>query len=75
MERLQQYLDEQGLTRMAFAKSLGCNQSTIARYIDGIREPDFDMLKRIARKTGLTIDELVGYEPRKRKEMSTTAAP
>jgi transcriptional regulator with XRE-family HTH domain len=75
MQRLKRYLEETGRTQADFGAAVGVRQNVLSRYITGIREPSFAILKRIANESGLSCDELIGYKPRKvRRDSNTTVA-
>lgn len=68
MKRLADYLVENGITQVAFARLAGTGQSTVSKWLSGHRQPSLDQLRRIATITGLTLDELAG-EPAKPKAL------
>lgn len=61
MKALGRYLDESDpkITQSEFGRSVGVSQSAISDIIKGVHAPSLDLLLRISKKTGLTLDELV----------------
>jgi transcriptional regulator with XRE-family HTH domain len=59
-ERFRVLRGEKALSMEALGKELGVTKGTISRYENGGREPDFDMLCRIADFFGVSIDYLLG---------------
>ena len=51
---------EAGLTQEVLAKQLGIAKSTLASYEQGKRQPDFDTLKKISTRFGVSTDYLLG---------------
>ncbi len=51
MDELKKYLKEAGLTRTAFAKLAGVDQSLVSRYITGKLKPSLDRAVAIERAT------------------------
>ena len=49
-----------GLTQTEFAEKIGISRSTIGMYETGAREPDFEILERIADFFNVDIDYLLG---------------
>lgn len=49
-----------GLTQVEMAKKLGISRSTIGMYETGAREPDFEILEKIADFFNVDIDYLLG---------------
>lgn len=49
-----------GLTQTEFAKKIGISRSTIGMYETGAREPDFEILERIADFFNVDMDYLLG---------------
>lgn len=58
--RLRELRLEKGLTIVELAKVLDSAKTTIANYETDKRQPNYDMLKRIAEFYNVTIDYLVG---------------
>lgn len=54
---------KKGLTQKQVADAIGCIPSVYSRYETGAREPSVSLLIQLARYFGVSIDELVGYEP------------
>ena len=58
-EKLKNYLKENGITQLAFAKRLGITEGTLRHIIVGIKQPSLAVVTDIARVMGRKIDELV----------------
>ncbi len=67
MERLKRYLTEKGLSHEVFGKKIGVDRSMITSCINGRRTPSVATLIAMSHETMLTIDELLGHRPRKRR--------
>ena len=52
-------LEERGVTQKQFALDLQIAPSTAGGYVQGASEPDFEMLRRIARYFGVSTDYLL----------------
>jgi transcriptional regulator with XRE-family HTH domain len=59
MKVLGAYLKKCGLTQVEFARRVGVSQSVISDLIRGQHAPSLDLLVRLSKETGLTLDELV----------------
>ncbi len=57
---LKDYLQEQGLSQVAFAERVGVKQSQISEWLHGKAKPGYDLLKQIVRRTGVTADFWLG---------------
>jgi transcriptional regulator with XRE-family HTH domain len=53
-------VDSHTYSQKAFARDLGVGQSTVASWENGDREPDFDMLLKIADLFGAATDAILG---------------
>jgi transcriptional regulator with XRE-family HTH domain len=62
-EKLKQYRLERGLTQAQLAKQLGVSASAVGMYEQGRREPDGELLARMASVLRCSTDELLGVEP------------
>ena len=62
-ERLRYLIDCEEIKLKDLAPKLCLSASTLSNYAQGIREPDYDTLRRIAEKFGLSIDYLLGHAP------------
>jgi transcriptional regulator with XRE-family HTH domain len=60
--RLIELRKERGLTQAELAKSLNKTRSTLSGYETEGKEPDYDMLCRLAEYFGVTLDYLLGLE-------------
>lgn len=61
---LNDYLQDQGLSQVAFAERVGVKQSQISEWLHGKAKPGYDLLKQIARRTGVTADFWLGLSDR-----------
>lgn len=61
-EKLKQLRMEKGLTQSQLAKRLGVSPSAVGMYEQGRREPDGDLLARMASVLECSTDELLGVE-------------
>ena len=62
VKRLKELRNEAGLTQNDLAKYLSVAQSTIGMWESNKREPDFDMLQKLADFFEVTTDYLLGNE-------------
>lgn len=58
-EKIKTLREKKLLTRGKFADALGIKYSTLSNYENGVRQPDFDTLKLIARFFSVSIDYLL----------------
>lgn len=61
-ERLRYLIDCEEIKIKDLAPKLCLSASSLSNYAQGIREPDYDTLRRIADYFGVTIDYLLGHE-------------
>jgi len=61
-ENLASLMKENSTSQKELAKKLNVRQQTISRYINGEREPDIDIIIRIANYFEITVGQLVGSE-------------
>ena len=59
--------------RTEFAKSLNMSQQTVSYWLNGSRVPDASNLAIISRKTGITVDYLLGLSDVKRPDVELQA--
>ncbi len=50
---------KEGLTDSKLARAVGVSPSTIGRYLSGERDPDFEMLDKLAKALRTTVPALV----------------
>jgi len=62
MERLKELREEKGISQVHLAKEIGIYQATISKYEKGLREPDFQTLKKLCDFFGVTAGYLLGFE-------------
>ena len=65
MEKLKILRKTKGLTQGEVARALGITQSTLARFESGVRQPDVEMVVKLANYYEVTVDELLGSESQK----------
>ena len=61
-ERLRYLIDCEEIKIKDLAPKLCLSASTLSNYTQGIREPDYDTLRRIADYFGVSIDYLLGHK-------------
>ena len=62
-DRLAKKLEEQKISRNAFATKIGINQSSFSRIMTGdIKNPGVHTVAKIAKELNCSIDELIGRE-------------
>ena len=61
---LRELRGEQGLTQEQLAEILGVSNRSVSRWENGRNMPDFDLLMRLARQYGVTIEEILDGERR-----------
>lgn len=62
MNRIKEYRVAAGLKQSELAKALCTKQATVSGWEVGRREPDFEMLMKMADLFNCTIDDLLGRE-------------
>ena len=60
---LKSLLEKRGMTQRALAEKLGTTAVTVSRYTSGNRTPNVETTVAIAEVLGVSLDQLVGYEP------------
>lgn len=58
-EKIKSLREKRNLTRSRLAEALGIKYSTLSNYENGVRQPDFDTLKLIARFFSVSTDYLL----------------
>jgi len=59
---LKELREEKELSQAELGKEIGVKQTTISQYERGLREPDFQTLKRLCDFFAVTADYLLGFE-------------
>ncbi len=59
---LRELLEEQNLSQKQLARDLNISASALGNYIRNNREPDFEILKKIARYFCVSTDFLLNYQ-------------
>lgn len=63
MENLKKYRKQKGLSQADVAQLLGIAQNSYSRYENGSRQPDIEMLQKLASLYGCTVDDLLSDKP------------
>lgn len=67
-DRIKYLLDVKNIKQKDFAETLNISPSTMNGYIKNNREPDYEMLKKIAENLSVSTDYLLGLSPAENKE-------
>lgn len=59
-EILKDFLQENSLTQVAFAKKIGVKQSQVSEWLKGKAKPSYDLLKNISTSFNITADYFLG---------------
>ena len=59
-EILREFLEERGLTQVAFAKIVGVKQSQVSEWLKGKAKPGYDILKNISLSFNISADYFLG---------------
>lgn len=59
MDRLKQYLEDEGMTQIELAKRIGVTQPTVWEWLNHESYPSVENLRKLSRTTGISIDELL----------------
>ena len=62
MSRLKFFREKQNLTQVAVSKMLGCTSSAINQYETGKRKPSFDILIKLSKIYGCSVDDFIDEE-------------
>jgi len=62
--------EDRDLHQKEVASYLGVSRSAYSNYENGSREPGIEILKKLADFFRVSMDELLGYTPKKRGELS-----
>ena len=62
MERLKNLREEQKLSQAKLGKEIGVDNRTISQYENGLREPDYQTLKKLCDFFNVTAGYLLGFE-------------
>lgn len=57
---LKEFLEENNLTQVAFAKMIGVKQSQVSEWLKGKAKPGYDILKSMALAYNITADYFLG---------------
>ncbi len=64
-DKLRLLIEEQNLTQKQVAKDLNIAPSTMGGYVQGMSQPDFETLKRLAQYFDVTADYLINVPEKK----------
>ena len=71
--RIQNAIENTGNTQKKIAKEVGLTQETLSKYINARRKPSAEILQRISKVCGVSLEWLLGCDtPHKRIEMITS---
>ena len=59
-EILKEFLEENNLTQVAFAKIIGVKQSQVSEWLKGKAKPGYDILKNISKAFNISADYFLG---------------
>ena len=59
---LKDFLEENNLTQVAFAKTIGVKQSQVSEWLNGKAKPGYDILKRMAIAYEISADYFLGIK-------------
>ena len=57
---LREFLEENSLTQVCFAKMIGVKQSQVSEWLKGKAKPGYDILKRMSLAYNISADYLLG---------------
>ena len=69
--RLAELLAQKGMKQADLCRAAGISTSLLSQYSTGKTPPTLDKAQAIARALGVTLDELVGWKPKKVLETQT----
>jgi transcriptional regulator with XRE-family HTH domain len=67
MERLKDWLEKSHTSQRAFAAEMKVTQAVVSLWVQGKGVPRLENLKKISERTGLSFDELLGEQPKRRR--------
>ena len=74
-QKLKELRLNKGLTQIEFAKTFNIANGTVGNWETGKREPDYEMLSRIADFYGVTIDYLLGRDQKEKPAKMEKSLP
>lgn len=66
-ERLNQLLEERGISQKELAQRINVDETAMSRYVNGTRTPRIDILTNIAKEFDVSIEYLIGEEEKEYK--------
>ena len=67
-ENIVEFRKRKGVTQEEMASFLGVTKASVSKWENGQSMPDILMLPQLATYFGVTVDDLLGYEPQLSKE-------
>ena len=61
-KKLKEYMEKNGITNVALAKTLGVSEGAVRHIIVGAKQPSLGMANELAQMMGVTVDELIKKE-------------
>ncbi len=61
-EILKEFLEENNLTQVAFAKAIGVKQSQVSEWLKGKAKPGYDIIKSMSIAFNVTADYFLGIK-------------
>ena len=61
-EILKEFLEENNLTQVAFAKKIGVKQSQVSEWLKGKAKPGYDILKSMSKSFDVSADYFLGIK-------------
>ena len=61
-QKLRELMEEKNITQKELSQMISISPSAISNYVQNIREPDFDTLRRIANFFQVSVDYLLSME-------------
>ena len=61
-EILKEFLEENNLTQVAFAKKIGVKQSQVSEWLHGKAKPGYDILKTMSLAFNVSADYFLGIQ-------------
>lgn len=61
-KKLKSILEFEGLQQKEFAETLNIHPSTLSGYINEGKQPDFELIKKMARTLGVSTDYLLDFD-------------
>ena len=59
--KISDILAERGITKKKFANDIGVSNITLQRWVSGVMCPNYEHLKNICEKLGVTASDILGF--------------